>query len=78
METIKKGVLADTHNQTNYSSKYLTMQLRNMNAPLTRSQIERTIRRSKRIQRWEIIKRAARYTGGFALIAIVWIVMTGV
>lgn len=79
MSEMKKSTLAGAaqwgYVQDNYNRYGYTFQIRNDG--LTAAQINREIERNRRARRREAIARTLRYAGGFTLMAIVWIVMTG-
>ena len=77
MTEIKKNAPEGAQEQFDYSTKYLTMQIRDYNDPFYKRQLQRRIKREKMIRRREIFGRVVRYTFGSAAVLALWIVMTG-
>ena len=77
MLAIKKDAIKGANEHNYDTTKYLTMQLRAYNDPLSDKQIERRRKRARRIRRKELIKQIACYTFGSVVMIALWIVVTG-
>ena len=77
MAEIKKDAQMSAKNHNYNNTMFLTMQIKDFNTPLSERQLQRRLKRQKRIRRKELIARIARYVFGFAMIYVCWVAITG-